>query len=292
MIDLSDHIERRKIVAMIEADVDAFCREHFKDDPRTHLGASVIGDPCQAKAWNSFRWLKQENFDGRMNRLFNRGHLEEPRIIAWLRGIGFDVREFADDGKQFRVNGVNGHFGGSLDAMAKAPDRYAIPEPMLCEFKTHNAKSFAKLQKEGVRISKPVHFAQMCSYGRAYGFHYGLYCAVNKDTDDLYFEIVPLDWNLADDLFRKADRVINSQVQPPKIAQVETYHGCKYCHFTPICHRGELPEKNCRSCVFAVPTEQGRWQCVNDDSGHGGEYLEGYRLKTGCDSWKAIINAA
>jgi hypothetical protein len=35
----------------------------------------------------------------------------------------------------------------------------------------------------------------MCSYGQAYGLKYGLYCAINKNTDELYFEIVELDWN-------------------------------------------------------------------------------------------------
>lgn len=296
MIDLSDHIERRKIVSMIESDVEAYCRKASPAEHRSHLGASVIGDPCAAKAWNSFRWLKLEQHQGRMRRLFERGHLEESRFVKILKGIGFDVREFADDRKQFRVSGINGHFGGSLDGMAMPPARYSIDGPILLEFKTHNDKSFKALKKDGVRIAKPVHFAQMSAYGRAYSFRYGLYVAVNKDTDELHFEIIPLDWTLADDLFRKAEDIISSQSQPAKIAQTETYFACKYCHFSGVCFRGELPEKNCRSCKFAVPVEGGNWECVNpyfveQREPFTRDVLSAERIATGCDHWQAIINA-
>lgn len=311
MIDLSDDIERRKIVSMIEADVEAYCREAFPSEHRNHLGASEIGNPCMAKAWGKFRWLKLEQHSGQMRRLFERGHLEESRFVKILRGIGFDVREVADDEKQFRISGANGHFGGSLDGMAKFPPRYGIDENLVIvnEFKTHSDKSFTKLAgsrdkitgkrkfvtgTHGVRISKPVHFAQMCSYGRAYGFQYALYVAVNKDTDELHFEIVLLDFNYADDLFRKAQEVVESQEQPSKIAQTETYFECKYCHLSGICFRGEAPEKNCRSCVHAYPVANGNWICnvPVEPIGEGADKtLTADRIKSGCDSWRAIINA-
>lgn len=63
-LDLTNSIDRKKLVLAIENDIDAACRAEFAEDPRTHLGASVIGDDCRAKAWNAFRWLKFEQFDG------------------------------------------------------------------------------------------------------------------------------------------------------------------------------------------------------------------------------------
>lgn len=308
MLDLDNAVDRRALVTQIEADVDAFCRQHFKSEHRNHLGASEIGHPCAAKVWGKFRWLKLEKHSGRMLRLFERGHLEESRFVLILRGIGFEVRDVADNGEQFRIVGVDGHFGGSLDAIAKAPARYQIPDEIIIvnEYKTHGEKSFTKLAgpkdkngdgrkfvtgTHGVRVAKPVHFSQMCSYGRAYGYKFALYVAVNKDTDEIYFEIVPLDFLHADDLFRKADSVIHSQEQPAKIAQTETFFECKYCHLSGICFHGELPEKNCRSCVFAVAAEEGEWECSNfDNSGVMG--LSPELIKTGCDQWRAIINAA
>ncbi len=279
-LDLSNHIDRAKLILQMQADLDAFCRKEFAEDPRTHLGASVIGDDCQAKAWNAFRWLKHEQHNGQQLRLFNRGHLEEARFIRWLEGMGFEVREFdPDTGKQFRIVGCKGHFGGSADGLAKAPIRYNLPTDLiiLTEYKTHSEKNFAKLAGPkptwtdlgnklragggGVIKTKPVHYKQMCSYGRAYGLRYGLYVAVNKDTDEIYFEIVELDYRLADDLFRKAEGIIFSQTRPAKIAMTESFQDCKICDFAGLCHRGEVPTKNCRSCRHAFPVDNAEWLC-------------------------------
>lgn len=288
MVDLTNHLERKKLVLQIQQDIDSFCKTEFAEDPRTHLGASIIGHDCRAYGWNTFRWLKQEAFDGRMLRLFNRGHEEERRFVRWLVGAGFEVREADESGKQFRIVGCKGHFGGSLDAMMKPPARYNIPADYLIwlgEFKTHSEKSFVKLQKSGVQSSKPQHYRQMCSYGRAYNFRFGLYCAVNKNNDELYFEIVELDYKQADDLFRKAEGIVFSQTQPPKIAQTPAYFDCKYCDFQGICHKQEPPTKNCRSCVHAIPVDNAEWQC----NYHNGIIPKDF-IPQGCDSWKAIIN--
>ena len=286
-LDLANHLDRKKLVLRIQDDIDQFCRNEFAEDPRTHLGASIIGNDCQAYAWNTFRWLRFEQFDGRMLRLFNRGHEEEKRFIRWLVGIGFEVREIDPvTQKQFRIVGAKGHFGGSLDSMMKPPARYNIPADHLIwlgEFKTHNEKSFAKLQKDGVVKSKPQHFRQMCSYGRAYNFAYGLYCAVNKNTDELYFEIVQLDFRQADDLFRKAEGIVFSQTRPPKIAQTDTYFDCKYCDFAGLCHRGEVPTKNCRSCRNAFPADNAEWFCQVHNSNIPKEVIP-----QGCQAWARI----
>jgi hypothetical protein len=286
--DLTDHLERKRIVLQIGKDIDAFCKREFEEDARTHLGASIIGHDCKAYAWNTFRWLKFEDFNGRMLRLFNRGHEEERRFIRWLVGIGFQVYDVEPTtGKQYRIKGCNGHFGGSLDSIMYAPPHYNINEPLawLGEFKTHNDASFKKLKKDGVAKSKPQHYRQMCSYGRAYGFKYALYCAVNKNDDDLYFEILVLDYRQADDLFRKAENIITSETQPPKIAQTETFFTCKTCDFKGICHRRELPTKNCRSCRNAVAVEDGKWYCrlFND-------IIPIDFIPQGCDNWHPIIN--
>lgn len=288
-IDLNNPVERAKLVARIQADIDTFCREEFAEDPRTHLGASIIGHDCQAYGWNTFRWLKFEAFEGRMLRLFNRGHEEERRFVRWLEGIGFEVRETdPDTRKQYRISGARGHFGGSLDAMAKAPLRYQLPDWLifLGEFKTHNRKSFLKLKKEGVVKSKPQHFRQMNSYGRAWNFKFGLYCAVNKDDDELYFEIVPLDYSQADNLFRKAESIIFSQRRPPKIAQTKEFMTCKYCDFAGLCHGDEVPTKNCRSCRHASPIDNAEWYCEVHSPVDGP--IPKATIMVGCDSYDRI----
>lgn len=82
---------RKDIARQILADIDAYCVATYDDGHRNHLGASLIGHDCEKYLWGIFRWLKKEKFDGRMQRLFNRGHKEEARFVEWLRGVGFDV---------------------------------------------------------------------------------------------------------------------------------------------------------------------------------------------------------
>lgn len=302
MIDLSSNAARLALVERMQADVDAFCREEFADDPRTHLGASIIGHDCSAYLWNTFRWLKFEDFCGQQLRLFNRGHEEEARFIRWLVGIGFQVREIDPaTQRQYRISGSKGHFGGSLDALMLAPERYGIPDGMiwLGEFKTHNENSFKDLAGpkrkdkkmrvggKGVARSKPKHFRQMNSYGKAYQTRYGLYCAVNKETDELYFEIVELDWLQADDMYRKADGIIFSQTQAPKIARTPAFKDCKICDFVDICHGGAQPTKNCRSCVHAFPIDDAQWFCELYSPKDGPIPKEA--IPHGCSSWVRII---
>jgi hypothetical protein len=182
--------------------------------------------------------------------------------------------------------------------MGYAPPAYGIVTPGVVEFKTHNEKSFAKLagkiqtkvpdivrvNPEGVRKSKPMHFAQMCQYGRAYGLTWGLYCAINKETDEYYFEWVELDWTLADRLFRDAEYIVGAQVPPPKIAESIAFFDCKYCAQGSICHASAKPDVNCRSCIHAFAVDNGEWFCEV----HNGIIPKDFIPKA-CPQWQSIV---
>jgi len=234
---------------------------------RNHLGGSVIGKPCSRELWYSFRWAKKETFEsesvkrtpGQLMRLFQRGHREETPLTKYLEGIGcvFDSTKET----QLRISDCGGHFGGSLDNVGTLPPKFKIPYKVLFEFKTSNMALFNKLKKEGLRKHKPVHFAQMCVYGYKTGIRFGCYVCVDKNTDELYIEIVKLDFELAGMMIEKAANIITAKVPPPKIAQTSTHFSCKWCSFKQICHYDEPIEKNCRSCVNAVPLEDGKWGC-------------------------------
>ena len=58
---------------------------------RAHLGASLIGTPCERAIWYSFRWASRARHTGRLLRLFETGNLAEARFVADLRRIGVTV---------------------------------------------------------------------------------------------------------------------------------------------------------------------------------------------------------
>src|SRR5580693_1689445 len=106
MLNLNLPTDRETLEQLITDDINKFCETYYESGHRNHLGASEMGEECWRKLWYKFRWVKNEKFDGRMLRLFNVGHSAEPRFINYLRGIGFEVKDFDEDGKQFRISGA------------------------------------------------------------------------------------------------------------------------------------------------------------------------------------------
>lgn len=285
-LNLSLQSDREKLEDIISEDIDNFCQSFYESGHRNHLGASELGEECCRKLWYGFRWVKQEKFDGRMLRLFNVGHSAEPRFISYLRGIGFEVREFDENGKQFRIMGANGHYGGSLDGMCKAPQHYQLSEDLifLNEFKTNNTGTgFTKVDDEGVAKAKPRHFAQMSQYGYKKNLKYGIYIIENKNDSSLIVKVIELDWNLGAQLEKKANDIINSKEPPPRISENPAMYSCKFCDKKGICFDGEKPQKNCRSCRNATPIENAEWHCA----------IAGYEIPkavipVGCPQWLPI----
>lgn len=286
MLNLSIPKDRERLEQLLADDVELFCQTYYEQGHRNHLGASEVGEPCWRKLWYGFRWVKLEHFSGRMMRLFNVGHSAEPRFVAYLRGIGFEVKEIDDaTGKQFRISGAMGHYGGSLDGIAKPPARYEIQDNILLSlsFKTNNTgQGYEKVSKEALSKSKPKHWAQECQYGYKSGIRYCIYMIENKNDSDITFKVLELDWNYGKQLEDKATQIIFAKEPPPRISENPSMYDCKFCNYSGICHRGEAPEKNCRSCRNSMPTENATWTCA-----YHGVIPEDF-IKKGCSEWNPI----
>lgn len=236
-----------------------------EDDWRDHLGASLIGRDCARELWYSFRWTTLTKFDGRMLRLFNRGHLEEPRMVALLEMIGCTVWQLTPEGKQFRISGHRGHFGGSLDSVMRGiPD---LPEEaVLGEFKTHGEKSFTKLKEDGVQAAKWEHFIQMQIYMGKNDLKWALYVAVNKNTDELHMELVQFDEVQYKRYLDRSAMIIDAKEPPPRIGDSPGFFKCKFCSHSKVCHLEDLPVKNCRTCLHSSVEDDGRWRCLESEA--------------------------
>jgi hypothetical protein len=243
-----------------------------------------------------FRWIAHKKHTGRMQRLFQRGHLEEERFAEYLRGIGCKVQQFMegeeegdtiDKGKrQIRISGVMGHFGGSLDYLINLPESYGLPEVLfLGEGKTSGTGSkFTNLMKYGVQKEKPQHFDQKSMYGYKLGLKYGIYICANKNDDSLHVEVVELNWKRGAQLEAKAEQIITAQTPPPKIANSPAFKDCSWCDFKDECHNNKPIMKNCRSCSFAKPVDNAEWLCLNCTQVIPKDFI----IK-GCYNWKGVI---
>ena len=276
-------------------------RVYGAEKPRGYLGASSIGGPCSRALWYGFRMAKKPSFDGRMYRLFQSGHLQEPRVIADLRAIGCTVYEVdSATGNQwsFSEPETGHHFRGNCDGIVVGVPG-APKAPHILEIKTSNAKDFADLQKNGVEKSKPIHYFQMQIYMRwtldkfgKDGCKRALYISVNKNSDELYTERIEYNKDVAQSIVDKAKSIITASEPPQRISNDASWYQCKLCDYSDICHGTDLPQPNCRSCVHSTPEMDGdaRWSCAK----HKFDLLFGNQL-VGCEAHRylpSVINFA
>ena len=258
---------------------------------RAHLGASVIGKKCLRELWYGWRWAVSEKFDGRMLRLFERGHLEEPRFIGYLRAIGCEVWPHnpnapLKDGKpqQWRAGPWHeGHFGGSPDGVGRGLPDLPPGTPFLISCKTHNGKSFEKLKEAGVMGAKWDHFVQEQIYLNHFRLEWCLYMAVNKDDDALHLELLHYDESVFKTALSRAGNVIFANEPPARISESPGAFGCKFCKANRLCHFGDTtPDRNCRTCRFAR-VGRGEWICGLTHSDRG---LDEMAQRAACPSYQ------
>lgn len=249
------HTTAAKIYHAYEADAD--------DGHRPHLGASLIGHPCERYLWLTFRWAGAKKFPGRMLRLFETGQLEEQRMAKNLRRIGVELHTETPDGKQWRISDLGGHFAGSMDGAGKgfpeAPKTWAV-----WECKTSNTKGFKELQAKGLQAAKPQHYAQVTIYCGYTGMDRAMYTCVCKETDEIYAEWVHFDQVEFAKLKARAERVISADEPPLRISNDPSWYECKMCDFHSLCHGEDAPDVNCRTCAHSTPEidgEDGKWNC-------------------------------
>jgi hypothetical protein len=262
--------------------IEQAVRERAGDGRRPHLGASLIGRPCDRALWYAFRWALPVEHEPRLLRLFARGQREEAALAELLRAAGVTVELLdPETGRQFSF--AAGHFGGSMDGVCvgvpDAPKTWHV-----LEFKTHNAKSFKQLAAKGVCEAKPEHWAQMQCYMHWCGMTRALYVAVCKDDDQLHIERIDYDRQGAERLFERARRITLSANPPDGISDDPDYFVCKLCEYRDLCHGTRAPEVTCRTCCHATPERGGEWTC----SRLGAMTLSVSDQKRGCQGHRVI----
>jgi hypothetical protein len=237
--------------------------ESIQGEPRPHMGASILGHPCDRWLWLSFRMAVIEKFPGRILRLFRRGQEEEAKVVSDLRAIGISVQKTGLN--QSRVD-FGCHVSGSIDGIIE----HGVPEAPkarhVLEIKTHAKKSFDDVLKNGVEKSKPQHFVQMQMYMAGMKIDRALYYAVCKDDDRIYTERVKFDKAVAQKFVERGHRLAIDDRMPPPLSTDPTWFECRFCAAHEFCHKTQLTkEVNCRTCANSTAREDSTWHCEQYD---------------------------
>jgi hypothetical protein len=237
-----------KINLLIEK---ALTAENSKQISRDYLGASRLGVSCNRALQFEYTDTpkdEDQNFTGKTLKIFEAGHVFEDLMIRWLRLSGIDLLTNKPNGNQFGFAVAGGKVKGHIDGVIiGAPKNLDFQFPMLWECKSLNEKSWKDVVKKGLAISKPIYAAQVAIYqaymeGSIEGIskNPALFTAINKNTAEVYFELVTFDKALAQ---KSSDRAViilratEAHELLPRIANDPTYFECKFCPWQERCWR-------------------------------------------------------
>lgn len=241
MIDLSS---KRKISPALNALIDqALEVERDQEPKRDYLGGSRLGVECErALQFEYFNAPKDEgkDFNGRILRVFERGHWVESAVIRWLRLAGVTILTEDGNGKQFEFSLFDGLMKGHCDGIITDGPKIFGPFPRLWENKGLQEKDWKALVKRGLQYEKEVYYAQCQVYMDRFKLteNPALFSAVNMNTMEIYWESVPFCQRVMDGLGHKAVRVLRACLAGellPRLSQDPNFYLCKWCSWAQRC---------------------------------------------------------
>jgi hypothetical protein len=215
--------------------------QHKSQEKRDYLGASILGDECTRKI--QLQYMKHESDVSAQNlRTFAIGHCLEDLIAEWMILAGFDLKTRNENEEQFDFSAADGKLKGHVDGII-----YGGPDfckyPALWECKTLNNKSWSDTAKRGVLVTKPLYYAQIQLYMAYLNLDENpcLFTALNKDTSELYHELIAFDAEAAQRYSDRAVQIIkaseNNELMPC-ISSDSSFFKCKMCGFKSKCFGG------------------------------------------------------
>lgn len=221
--------------------------------------AGDIGVSCDRAIWLAFRRASvPETITWQKRRIFERGELEEERLLDLLRLIGCEVT-----GQQERVRAAAGHLRGKIDGRTIGLPEAAKTEHLV-ECKSSNDDGFRNLVKQKVKKAKPEHYATMQFYMHCTGLSRALYMCSNKDNEEIHVERIEYDAAFALRAVARVERIIAAPEPPTRLCGKRDDFRGMFCRQAAVCWGETMPRAHCRTCLHASPLMDGNagWDCA------------------------------
>ena len=230
------------------------------------ISASELGQECDRRMFYTLRWTSPpEQMTGRKLRIFERGDIEEERVIADLRRAGLDVLDRdPDTGRQFSFTLANGWLRGKADGRAWGFIEAPKAEHVI-EIKSLKAADWRAIEKHGLRAKKPEHWHQLHTGMLGLGVNRGAYIGVNKDTEEILIERVHLDQEEGNRQEARVLRAVAAHEAPQRISEKPDFFTCRFCPHHAHCHTGTDARRHCRSCLHFSFGDGGNGHCDRFD---------------------------
>lgn len=217
-------------------------QEKIKVYPCRNLRASNIGHPCERFLYLLItRWEEQQPHDVGLQNIFDLGNTLETHTINNLKEAGYEV--ITPTQWSFQID--KPLITGREDLRIKDENGELIP----VEVKGISPFEFGKLNSvEDFLQSKRYYIRQYPAQLQIYMYHfnklYGFFALTNKLTGETKMIRMDFDWDMADALLKKAERIykaIEDNKVPDAVEDMSMCDGCKLAHICGI-HRGIEPD--------------------------------------------------
>lgn len=231
MVGNLSFLYRSPVMLAIDAALEAQAK---LEPPRTYLGMSSIGEPCERKLWYGLRFKRE--IEARGIRCIQDGHAGELVMAERLRMVGLRItdqqRTFSDFNQL-----LGGHWDGRIEGLPQSS------KPHVWEHKQVNEKKFAAFKKlrqedEHTALEKwdEVYYAQAQMYMRYSGLdrHYlTVASSGGRDYEDCRTRYAD---RKAEALRDKARRILDAVEPPLRLSNNPSFFKCKMCEHRSRCH--------------------------------------------------------
>ena len=206
--------------------------------PCRNLRASNIGHPCSRYLYLLIlHWDEQEPYDVGLQNIFDLGNTLEEHTIKNLKEAGFEVITPT----QYAFQIKNPYITGREDLRIRDENGELIP----VEVKGISPFEFDHLNTvEDFLRSKKYYIRQYPAQLQMYMYHfnklYGFFALTNKLTGQTKMIRMDFDWDLADNLLKKAEYIyecLKKKQVPDAVEDAAMCEGCSLAHRCGHCKR-------------------------------------------------------
>lgn len=243
----------------IVAAIDTAYEKDTEKRARQYIGASIVGNQCDAYLALSLRGFPNDEPDPQLKRIFQMGHMLEEVVVDDLKRRA-DIRVWEVDGltgKQYTYQSWGGHVSCHTDGHIELDDQVV----RVLEIKSMNKAKFVKFMEVGVKRSHPTYYAQVQMMMGMSGMTETVFIAICKDNSAYHAEIVKADPIEYAFISSRVERILTGE-RMPRIASDRLDWRCSGCFKRTTCWEEPVGEpKECAHCEHAAPRQDGAWWC-------------------------------
>ena len=229
-------LNAEQIMSAIEAEAKSRIAVH----PCEHLRASNIGHPCERYLYLLIKnWELQDPHDVGLQHIFDLGNKMEEYVIEKLKASGLEV--FTPVQRSWRVE--NPLITGREDVRIKDPETGDL---LPGEIKGLSPFEFDRLNTIEDFYQSKHHYvraypSQLLTYMWKFEKEHGFFILANKVNGKIKVIDVPFDWDRADALLKKGERIYKALESGTPPEATDDGSVCSTCSMRMVCTAAHSP---------------------------------------------------